>query len=56
MEIRNYTDEEKIEIVKLHLEHGRTINSLSDEYGVSVSTISRWIIKYRNNSLRIKET
>ena len=27
----------------MHLEQGRTINSLADEFGVSVSTIGRWV-------------
>ena len=38
------------EIIQLHLEKKKTIKSLSDEYGVSPSTISRWIIAFRNKS------
>ena len=38
------------EIIQLHLEKNKTIKSLSDDYGVSPSTISRWIIAFRNKS------
>ena len=37
------------EIIKLHLERKRTIISLSEEFGISPSTISRWLIAQRNN-------
>ena len=35
-------------IIRLHVEEERTIASLSKEYGVSASTISRWIIASKN--------
>ena len=41
------------EIVKLHLEQKRTIASLSKEYGISASTISRWIIIFRNEKAKL---
>ena len=41
-------------IVELHLNHGKPINSLAKEYGVSASSISRWVIFYRNK--RLSET
>ena len=46
------------EILKLHLEQKRTIISLSKEYRISSSTISRWIIAEKNKCVskkRIKE-
>jgi len=38
-------------IVELHLVYGKPIKGLAMEYGVSVSTISRWVIYYRNKGL-----
>lgn len=32
----------------MHLDQGRTLKSLANEFGVSVSTIGRWVIRYRN--------
>lgn len=43
-----YTDSFKENIIRLHLTQKRTIQSLSKEYGVSTSTISRWAIVHRN--------
>lgn len=39
---RVYEPEFKKKIVRLHLEEGRTYKSISTEYGVSKSAISRW--------------
>ena len=47
-----YGKDVRNEIVKLHLEQKRTIASLSEEYGISSSTISRWIIAQRNMKSR----
>ena len=47
-----YTDSFKENIIRLHLNQKRTIQSLSKEYGVSTSTISRWVIAYRNRKTR----
>ena len=38
-------------IVDLHLVHGKSIKWLADEYAVSASTISRWIICCKNKEL-----
>ena len=38
----NYNDEFKKKIVRLHLENGQSLKSLSDEYNVSKSGISNW--------------
>ena len=47
-----YTKEFRKNIVRLHLEEKRTLKSLGTEYGVSVSTVSWWIIYHKNKSIR----
>lgn len=47
-----YTNEFRAEIVKLHLGKRRSIKSLAEEYGISESTIQRWVTKYRNGGLK----
>lgn len=39
---QRYEPEFKRKIVKLHLQEGRTYKSITDEYGVSKATISKW--------------
>ncbi len=39
---QNYTDEFKKKIVRLHEEEGRTYKSITDEYGVSKASQSKW--------------
>lgn len=39
---QSYTPEFKKKIVRLHLEQGRTIKSLTSEYGVSKASVSKW--------------
>lgn len=41
--MRHYEEELKQKIVRLHLEEGRTLKSLSEEYGVSKASISIWM-------------
>ena len=43
----SYNEETKKKIVRLHLEEGRSLKSLSEEFSVSKSGISNWIKKYR---------
>ena len=43
-----YTEAVKNNIIRLHLEQNRTISSLSEEYGISQSTISRWLTVQKN--------
>lgn len=43
----NYEPEFKRKLIRLHLEDGRTLSSLSEEYRISKSTITQWIKKYR---------
>ena len=39
---QNYTPEFKKKIVLLRLEEGRTINSITTEYGISKESVRRW--------------
>ncbi len=43
----NYEEVFKRKIVRLHLEEGRTIKSLAEEYKVSKASISIWVRTYR---------
>ena len=40
------TNEVKKKVVRVHIEDGRTLNSLAAEYGVSHATISNWVRSY----------
>lgn len=40
--------EEKLKIVNLYLEKGKSISSLIREYGVSDTTIRTWVRKYKH--------
>lgn len=42
-----YTAEYKLQIVQLALQPDRTVEDVAREYGVSKSSISRWISEYR---------
>jgi len=42
-----YDKEVRKRIVRMHLEEGRTIRSLSEEYEVSKASISNWVKEYR---------
>ena len=53
MRVGRYDDQLKEKIIKLHLEQKYTIASLSKEYGISASTISRWIIIFRNEKAKL---
>ncbi len=44
---RNYQPEFKKKIVRLHLEEGRTLKGLAEEYGVSKASISIWVRQFR---------
>ena len=44
---QNYEPEFKKKIVRLHLEEGRTLKGLDEEYGVSKASISNWTKKFR---------
>ena len=42
-----YETEFKKKIVRLHLEDGRTLKGLAEEYGVSKASISNWVSQFR---------
>ena len=44
---KHYEPEFKNRIVRLHLEDGRTLKSLADEYSISHASITNWINQYR---------
>lgn len=44
---KQFEPEFKRKIVRLHLEDGRTIRALADEFGVSKASISNWVAQYR---------
>ncbi len=45
--MNTYENEFKRELVRLHIEEGRTIKSLTLEYQVSKASISNWVKAYR---------
>ena len=44
---QNYTPEFKKKIVRLRLEEGRTINSITTEYGISKESVRRWCNEFQ---------
>lgn len=54
--MQQYEKEFKQRIVRLHLEEGRTIRSLSDEYEICHGSISNWIKIYREECQTNQET
>ena len=46
--INKYDIEFKKKIVRLFLEEGRTKKSISNEFSVSVATISNWVRQFRD--------
>ena len=45
---KHYEQEFKHKMVRLHLEDGRTLKSLAEEYRVSKASISIWVNQFRN--------
>ena len=45
---QHYDQEFKKQIVRLHLEEGRTLVSLQKEYTVSKAAISKWVKQFRD--------
>ena len=43
---QHYQYEFKKKIVRLHLEEGRTLRSLAEEYNVSKASISKWVYQF----------
>lgn len=54
--MRNYNDEFKRKVVKLHLEEGRTIRSLAEEYEISKASILNLVRDYREECQESHET
>ena len=48
-----YESEFKKKIVRLHLEEGRTYKSITQEYGVSKSAISKWCEEFTKECQQI---
>ena len=46
--INKYANEFKKKIVRLFLEEGRTKKSISNEFSVSVASISNWVRQFHN--------
>ena len=44
---QHFEPEFKKKIVRLHLEEGRTIKSIQEEYGVSKASVSNWVKEFR---------
>lgn len=44
---KNYDNDFKHKIVLLHLQEGRTVKSLHEEYGIAKSTVSQWCEVYQ---------
>lgn len=47
MKKRHYEQVFKDKIIRLHLEEGRTISSLNNEYQLGSGTINNWLKAYR---------
>ena len=45
---QHFEPEFKKKIVRLHLEEGRSLRNLAEEYGVSKASISNWVYQFRN--------
>lgn len=44
---QNYSPEFKKKLIRLRLEEGRTINSITTEYNISKETLRRWCNEFR---------
>ena len=51
---KHYELEFKNRIARLHLEDGRTLKSLADEYSVSRASITNWINQFRKECQKMK--
>ena len=45
---QHFEPEFKKKIVRLHLEEGRSLRSIAEEYRVSKASISNWVYQFRN--------
>ena len=44
---KHFESEFKKKMVRLHLEEGRSLCSLAEEYGVAKASISNWVYQFR---------
>ena len=51
----HYESEFKKKIVRLHLEEGRTIKSLVEEYSISKASVSNWVNQFREECQKNEE-
>ncbi|MBQ6313975.1 MAG: hypothetical protein IJI11_00055 [Mogibacterium sp.] len=49
MQRKVFTEAERTKIARLHFDEKRTMKSLAEKFDDSVSTVSRWVIRYRNS-------
>lgn len=52
---KHYEPEVKNRIVRLHLEDGRILKSLADEYSISRTSITNWINQFRKECQKNEE-
>ena len=45
--MKHYEKEFKMQIVRLHLEEGRSISTLVKEFNISKQSVSNWVKNYR---------
>lgn len=48
---RKYEDEFKKRLVKLHIEEGRSMESIKKEYNLSHGILNQWVKNYREEGL-----
>ena len=56
MSRKHISEETKQEILRKHLEEGRTVKSLCDEYFLAHSTVERWITEFRKECQKEPKT
>lgn len=49
---KNYTDDFKLQIVNLR-KSGKTVSSISEEYGIAKSTINKWVADFKNSGVNV---
>ena len=45
---KKYTLEERLQAVKEHLEHGKSISEIAAENGVNENSVRKWVGKYQS--------
>ena len=52
---QHFEPEFKKKVVRLHIEEGRSLRSIAEEYGVSKASISNWVYQFREECQLNKE-